>query len=676
MKKLLTLAAIMVALGLVGQNAFAQSQLKQFGINLPGTTTNGQLPDDLQDATSGEEYEMEDSGGTSQYTLDSAAQFNFRVGLSGNTDDFELDDFSLILNTNEFDVTLNGTIENTGGTGTGSLQKNGIGSLTLGGTVDVDSLVIDAGVLNLNTDATIAETTVRDGMLNVNVDGTVLGATNVDGGTLSIWADTTAVTAVGVGGYLYIDNGATHTGNVTLGSDGILFGADGTILGDLTLDADSLFIIGVYKSPAYGITVGNGSGNTIAVDADANIALLFEDFGNTDLTNGVQIGGGISDAWSNTDDATASLQGNWFNPFYGVTAVNNGNIAFLNFNALARANMVELYAMGSQFHHYRTVLDATNNRMTQNFAYESCRPYSSCGTGCGDTACGGNGCGVGCGKSGKSFSNSVWVNYVGRQNNSMYSQFLGRDLEFTSNGIQLGVDLYSTKYTQFGVMFGYEDQRLEGFGNSLDAEDFYFGIYGARRLNYGWDIRGSLCYGNQSYDLARTDGVNRYTTDYDSDTFEMNVELGRRINFSRRTSIRPVFGLDFYNYDADSASEVGNNMGRVNYDGLSLTQLYARFGSDLQYNRGRLNINGGAYYSHQLNSDGDVSRTVVSNGIHQAMTDYQLGKSIVSLNVGAEYFLNQARTLSLYGGYGADLYTDRDGDPVLHNGHVGAQWRF
>ena len=675
MKKLLTLAAIMVALGLVGQNAFAQVQLKQFGINLPGTTTNGQLPDDLQDATSGEEYEMEDSGGTSQYTLDSAAQFNFKVGLSSNTDGFELNDFSLILNTNEFNVTLNGAIANASGTNTGALQKNGIGSLTLGGTVDVDSLVIDAGVLNLNTAATIAETTVSGGMLNVNVDGTVLGATNVNGGTLSIWADTTADTAVGVGGYLYIDNGATHTGNVTLGSDGILFGADGTILGDLTLDADSLFIIGVYQNPAYGITVGNGSGNTITVDSAANIALLFEDFGNTDLTNGVQIGGGTGDVWSDTNDATASLQGNWFNPFYGVTAVNNGNIAFLNFNALARAKMVELYAMGSQLHHYRTVLDATNNRMTQNFANEYWKPYSGCGTDCGDSGCGGKGCGTACGKSGFNFGNSVWVNYVGRQNNSMYSKYLGRDLEFTSNGVQLGVDLYTTKCYQIGVMFGYEDQTLEGFGNSLDAEDFYFGIYGARRFNCGWDIRGALGYGNQSFDLVRTAG-SRFTADYDSNTFEMNMELGRRINIGRRTSIRPVFGLDFYNYDADSAAEVGFDLDRVDYAGLSLTQLYGRFGSDLQYNCGRLNINGGAYYSHQLNSDGDVSRAVVTNGIHQAMTDYQLGKSIVSLNVGAEYFLNQTRTLSLYGGYGADLYTDRDGDPVLHNGHVGTQWRF
>lgn len=738
MKRILFLAALTAAIGLLGQNAYAQVA--------SAVTDNGATATDNWDSAS---VQMNSDGtDATTLTLTQGTTLNFGVDIENNANVFALDDNTLTLDTFGNTVNLNGVID--GGVGGnivvqdttdagGTLTLNGdltgfdggltlaSGNLVLGGTnTFTGGIAFTAGTLDLLTsaaagtnDITFGNGTSRtlilhDGQTYTNViatggnDGTI----QVDSGMATlkgaaVITNAGNLTKTGAGAFQFVGtnpdgnamdvtegafmigdgtatNATTYTGAVTVRGGAMISGNnyDGTdtnsvLDGALTLESGSLFTARVGDDAGiknFGLTVADTAGNTITVEQGANIAMDFEGgIGSVaDWTGVLDFGAGDNAAWVDLDLANAALIQN---PFYRIVALDdtgNGQAQF-GLQRLANAQIPELYAMSSQFHHYRTTLDASNNRMTQNFEYECRKPSyaGKCGTGYDN--------GLGCGTAGKSFGNSLWVNYVGRKNDQMRSSYLGSDLDFTSNGIQLGLDLYSSKCSQFGIMFGYEDQELEGFGNKLTADDFYFGFYGAKRFGSGWDVRGAIGYGHQEFDQTRTNRIFRATTDYDADTFEANIELGRRFSIGRYTSIRPVIGLDFYNFDADSASETGNDpLGNymVNYAGLSLTQLYGRFGTDLQYNCGRWNLNGGAYYSYQLNSDGDVSRAIVTNGLQNAIIDYDLGKSIVSLNVGGEYYFNHARSFSLFGGYGVDLYTDRDGDPVLHKGQVGVQWRF
>jgi hypothetical protein len=59
------------------------------------------------------------------------------------------------------------------------------------------------------------------------------------------------------------------------------------------------------------------------------------------------------------------------------------------------------------------------------------------------------------------------------------------------DGIQVGTDLYRTQREQFGILFGYEGGNATVANDWVKADDLYVGIYGARVLRSGTDIRGN-----------------------------------------------------------------------------------------------------------------------------------------------------------------------------------------
>lgn len=409
----------------------------------------------------------------------------------------------------------------------------------------------------------------------------------------------------------------------------------------------------------------------IAVEAGSQIEMNVDPRTQGDGFILVGLSGGDfwTDAIGNGQDATNANAAMGFNPFYYLEAFNTTDvdataIAAIGIRQRSMAYLPELYVMSNLVHSNRTILDATTDRMNQNSMCIPCKPQ--------------------CGR-------DFWVNYVGRKNDKLRSTSMGMDMEFESNGVQLGLDFLKTRCGSLGVMFGYEDSELQandGFGSKLEAEDVYFGLYGQRQLRCGWDMRGVLGYGRQSFDLyrnARYDGgMVRRSADFDGNTFEGTLEFGKRMYANKCLSFRPVFGFDIYNSDVDDATEGFNggdarNVRTMHYGGTSLTQLFARVGTDMQLNRNRVNLHVGAFYSHQLLSDGDTTSAFVTDmnqgGVSLPMY-YEMGDSILSINAGASYMLGQSRRLALYGGYNGDFYLDAAKSMALHTGTIGLRWTF
>jgi hypothetical protein len=282
-----------------------------------------------------------------------------------------------------------------------------------------------------------------------------------------------------------------------------------------------------------------------------------------------------------------------------------------------------------------------------------------------------------CGALVGSGTRSAWVNYVGR-NNQYQSSYNGREFwNTTSNGVQVGVDLYRTYKNQLGLLFGYEKSDSDMRTNSIDADDVYFGFYAAHVFSNGADARIVANFGWQEYDSIRTDYFNwrRYDASFDGRTTELNLELGKRIYRTSSFSFRPVAAIDLYINDVDGAqeSDVYNNGTAVKYNGLSYTQAFLRLGSDFKIEKKRVTLNGGVYYAYDLN-DNKLKSTVDVGVNNYNIYGSDLGRQVVTFNVGGSFKVSNS--LDVFGGFTGNAYVDRDGTPFQSVGYVGGAVRW
>jgi hypothetical protein len=294
-----------------------------------------------------------------------------------------------------------------------------------------------------------------------------------------------------------------------------------------------------------------------------------------------------------------------------------------------------------------------------------------------------------------STKNSFWVNYIGRssQYRSSYSHsgidgngnvitLANGDWKIGTDGVQLGLDLYKSSRYQLGLLLGFEGTVATLRSDRLEADDVYFGVYGARVFSNGADVRIVYNYGSQDYSLRRLDpGLNfdwhTHNSKFDGNTHEVSLELGKRLYSSRKLSYRPVIGFDLLVNDWDSALEDGNLTTAIAYDKASNTQAFLRFGSDLKYTAGRFELNSGLYYSYDLN--GEILKTRVaardnsargySTNINSTLYGSDLGRSVLTFNFGSSIALSGR--CSVFGGFTGDAVLDRDGDGFQSIGYVG-----
>lgn len=542
-------------------------------------------------------------------------------------------------------------------------------SLTNNGTFLADGIQRFSGINGVNSDAILNLGSGTLWVVNADgatssYDGTIVAGmlrkhgsgTQIFGGNVTVNGNVNLDNSGGNTGDVYFLGGVSASGSLRVG-DGITVAFDAADVNE-------------FMSTAGAETSTIGTGATIMILGDSNnqngAAVTFANTSTTNWNTLVTALNGTPGLNDGAIDNTYSQFGAWEASDGGVGVHGIYQRLFTQ----VHASDVRLSAL--MMHSYNSVFNASNDRMTQNFNYWD----SVCGTRSSQ-------CGTTCGSSfGRGLTHSAWVNYVGRSSElqSSYDLYNGESFDIKSNGVQVGLDLVSTRNTQFGVMFGYEDQKSEIFRDSVNADDYYFGIYGARRFNSGFDVRGSFGYGTQDYDMSRYSplvGPGQYfRSDFDGNTYELNFELGRRFYTSSCFSYRPVLGFDFYWNELDGASETPVDANHIRYGKTKFNQALVRIGSDAQWNFNRLNINGGLYYSYDMADDGLSTRAYAQNGTNLPLRGSDLGTSMISLNIGGQYYLNQCKTFAAYGGYNADFYLDRDGDPISHTWNAGVQYRF
>ncbi|MDR3198657.1 MAG: autotransporter domain-containing protein [Planctomycetaceae bacterium] len=369
-----------------------------------------------------------------------------------------------------------------------------------------------------------------------------------------------------------------------------------------------------------------------------------------------------------------------------------------------RASLADGFLLPALVHRYNTGWEATRDHLISGgqrvkavkgiLGQAPCDPCESvCAAECDpceEVAC--NPCEP-CGSQGGGLSvgRSAWVNYIGRSNSyrSSYSNIGidNGDWDIGTDGVQVGLDLYKTSKTQFGLLFGYEGSKAVLHSDCLEADDVYFGVYGARVFQNGTDFRVVYNYGSQNYKLLRFDpGLgfdwHSHHSAFDGNTHEVNLELGKRIFANRRWSYRPVIGFDLLVNDWEAALEDGNLSTAIAYSGADYTQAFLRIGSDLQFAKGGFMFNSGLYYSYDLNNDvlkskvfaRDDSALGYNKNIDSMLYGSELGGSVLTFNVGSSVALG-GKT-SVFGGFTGNAILDRDGDGFQSNGYVGLQYQW
>ena len=273
----------------------------------------------------------------------------------------------------------------------------------------------------------------------------------------------------------------------------------------------------------------------------------------------------------------------------------------------------------------------------------------------------------------------AWVNYTGRSD-SQWSPYYSKNWELSTEGIQAGTDLWRTRCEQLGILFGYETGKTVNSNDSVKVDDPYFGVYAARVLYDGTDVRAVFAYGWQKYNMKRFDGGTRRGTLFQGHTSETHLELGRRLA-AGSWSLRPVFGADVFTNDLNAIAETNTD---IYYGKTNLTQVFLRAGSDLRFKRGFFTFNGGAYYSYDVGSDASErlsaavwERYKVGENVERdrvTSIGSKLGRSVLTFNGGGECLIS--KWFSVIGGYQGEYAFDRSHGAVQHTGYVGGAWQW
>ncbi len=276
-----------------------------------------------------------------------------------------------------------------------------------------------------------------------------------------------------------------------------------------------------------------------------------------------------------------------------------------------------------------------------------------------------------------SSTRSVWYTPMARAN-QFGTTFVGGDYDFQAYGMQAGSTLWSDYRHSLGVMFGYERGDLRNRLDQIRSHDYYLGLYYGQLFGEGYEFRAFVGGGFQEYTMFRSDTAEHYKAGYDGSSFEMNVELAKLYAGRNGTLIRPYIAADLEHGAISSAHEAAVGNAYRHYDKADLSQLFLRFGFDVEKRWQFVDLNAGLGYSIMVMGKRQAEASIFYPARGAATNSYsaRLGRSALTLKTGLNWHLNRQRTNSFFIDYLADLYMDRAGDGVMHTGAVGFQVRF
>jgi hypothetical protein len=274
---------------------------------------------------------------------------------------------------------------------------------------------------------------------------------------------------------------------------------------------------------------------------------------------------------------------------------------------------------------------------------------------------------------------SLWVNYIGRTAQHK-STFYNQKFKLRSDGIQVGYNIIPSQTVQYGLLLGYEGQSSSINRDIINADDTYIGIYGTKMFKLGFDLRTIINYGHQTYTSTRyakkTDYYNKAT--FKGDTVEGILEVGRPYELSRQLKLRPIFAVELYYNIINQTKEDDNynTNAAVTYDIATLKQTLLRFGSDWHYEIQRLMLSGGFYYSFNCGTDKLTTTVTDEFGQCLQLKGSKLGRTILSMDFGGQYYTNELQTRSIFANYTGSIYPDRKGTPITGTFTIGFQFDF
>ena len=332
------------------------------------------------------------------------------------------------------------------------------------------------------------------------------------------------------------------------------------------------------------------------------------------------------------------------------------------------------FLAATQIHHKYTAWNAVqdhlisgSNRIEQKYGYYGQSPCDSVIT---------------CYHKCKPRDRGAWANYIGRDSHYQ-SSYSNNDWHLLTDGVQVGTDIFRRHRSQIGVFFGYEDSsgtNNTDTGNKdiLKAKDYYVGLYGVHLLRDGADLRTIFNFGWQNHNSQRNEPNNLFQTAFNGHTVELNVELGKRYYFGEccggTWSARPAVAIDWYFNRLGNGQETSVSTDALWYQGTDFSQLFFRFGTDLRYERGRWALEGGLFYSYDLRGADIWTRVSDTNGNYNILAGSDLGRSVLSFNIGGSYLVG--RNFTLFGGYRGEVTPEQAGKGYTHIGHVGGAWRW
>ncbi|MGL4594145.1 MAG: autotransporter outer membrane beta-barrel domain-containing protein [Thermoguttaceae bacterium] len=271
-------------------------------------------------------------------------------------------------------------------------------------------------------------------------------------------------------------------------------------------------------------------------------------------------------------------------------------------------------------------------------------------------------------------SRSVWVSPIGRGGDFATTTPGGSKYFFDSYGVQGGSTLWSSRRSSIGVLLGYERGLTR---NNLDSSlnhDYQLGFYFGHISDNGYEFRGFLGGGLQSYTTHRMeDQWTNIKTALNGSTFEANLEVSRLFVEPKSILLRPYFAVDAEYGTINSAQESAFNPHFRQYGESALSQCSLRVGLDIEKRWHCLDWNFGVGYSGVIIGSDRASVPVFfpALGTKTSADGSKLGRSTIMLKTGLNYHLDERRRNSFFADYYADIYGDRPGSKALHTGIVG-----
>ena len=279
-------------------------------------------------------------------------------------------------------------------------------------------------------------------------------------------------------------------------------------------------------------------------------------------------------------------------------------------------------------------------------------------------------------------SKNLWGGLVGHTGNFAGTYSTDDQWRLNSFGVQAGYSFLSTNWMSFGVTAGVQFPQLKNTQDKVDGSDGHIGLYYGQRVFRMMELKGFIGGGLQSYKLYRRDASYLYRANFHGDSFQTNIELARPVMLEN-WMLRPYLGFDLeYVSQAGAvesdAVESGILTGFHSYSGASLTQLFLRCGLDFEKRLARGDLLFGIEYANMIGGQSVPSVYVYSPSANKGVVSRgaKLGHNVLSLHLGGNRYINQARTRALFIDYAVDIFCDRVGGASRHNFSFGFSSRF